>query len=272
LKIIITILLILSFVISCKQEEVPSWDDLTDAERQELRDRASTKCYSSSNSDLADIQDKTFDKMADYEPGYHWKIEVAGQTETDNLYLWKKSGTNFYFLYQTADKNQFIKITQGSNSDMLTYLRKMKCDKASDLLVVNLNASSFSIKELDEPGTCSGTRCKVDTTFTGSSSTPAFFGFYQYTKKQELLDDNGNVTSTKDLAYKISYIGEEPNNLEDIYTDYNSREYCIYTYALPVLPATTNSYTVPFALTCSTIGNPNTFGDTTLNFDPTLEL
>lgn len=260
------LLLILGLGYSCKEEEVASWDDLTAGEQEALRQRARTKCYASSNSDLADIKDKSNLKLSKYERGYHWKIEVAGQTDTDNLYVWKNDGTNIYFLYQTANKVQFIKMTQAFNSEIFDHLRLLKCEKADPNLVVSLNSSSFSIKRLDIPETCSGERCRVDYTYTGSSTVPAFFFVHQYTKKQEILDDDGDVTSTKNLEYKISYIGEEDEKLEDFYTDYSGREYCVFEYS-----GTPKVIEIPFKLACSTNADPNTFGDASLNF-PASEL
>lgn len=246
---------------SCRQEEVASWDDLTEAERQALRTRARDKCYSTTTTDLADIKDQSNLKLSKMERGFHWKIEVPGQTDTDNLYVWNVVGTTVYFLYQTATKIQFIKMTQAFNGEILDHIRLLKCEKADSNLVATLTSSTFSIKRLDVAETCSGERCRVDYTYSGSSTLPAFFFAHQFTKKQEILDDNGNVTSTKDLSYKISYIGDEDNKLEDAYTDYSGREYCVFEYA-----GTPKTIDFPFELACSSTADPNTFGDATLNF------
>lgn len=214
----------------CREEE-SIWDQLTDDERESLRERTRVRCESDAASNFEDLTTSSNTKLIDYERGDYWKVTVAGSTSTRNLRVWKVNGNNVYFLYYdpSVASNLFIKVTTTVNSEMFEDLRKKKCKYDSGYTITQ-SSSTVTVKKKDVTSTEDSTRYKSDYTHTGSSSTPAFFSYFNVTQAKKKLNDDGNVVSTENLSNKIEYVGKDTDVLESSISSYSPRRYCIIKY------------------------------------------
>ena len=266
------ILLVLS--VSCNQEEIASFDDLTLAEQAAIQSAAKDRCLINSSSDFTTFKTNSNAEMAALARAQYWKIVYtnAAATSTNYLYVWKVSGSTVYFLYQqTVESNttyRFIKMTQAFNGEMIDDLRVQKCDKT---VAVTQSSSTITVKFTDVTSTEGTNNYKTTTTYTANSTYPAFFGALQRAIAKKKLNTSGTVASTESISYKITYVGNNAT-LNDLYTDYTAanRKYCVHKYVL----GPPKSFTFPFDLNCEDAVTPdsNPSTDATLNFDPTTEL
>jgi hypothetical protein len=260
---------------SC-EENVPSYDDLSSDEQDYIRTIAETKCRSESEAPIANFKENSNEQLASYVRGQYWKLELSkGSTvqSTDYIYVWKVDGVNVYFLLQktsgTGYDYKFYKMNQIYNSDMLDDFVDKKCTKTYSMTIAESSISvTFSDIQSSEPPTS----YKSDFTYTASSSTPVFFGLYNFSQAKKKLDEDGDVVSTENYTYKATYGGSDAD-LADLYTDYTNAKYCLIDYANGspsgtkdlVFPYTDNSCTTAIA------GPTNPGSDTDLNF-PASEL
>lgn len=256
----------LFFLVSACQENVPSYNDLTANEQGYIRDLAGNNCRSDCLSDFTDIKATSNVQLAKFERGYYWKIEIPGTTVLDYLYVWKVTGTTVFFLYQqktgTTTNHYFIKMTPTFNGEMVDDFRIQKC--ASKIPAITQSSSSFSIKFTDVMSTEGSTKYRTDTTYSGLDTTPAFFSLWSQKIFKEKLDSNSNVTSSENLAYKITYVADNADLL-DTYSSYTNIKYCVYKYT----NATPKTFIYPFELNCveTSATDPNaSLGDANMSF------
>jgi hypothetical protein len=260
--------------VSCNQEEIASFNDLTPAEQAAIQSAAKDRCLINSSSDFTTFKTNSNSEMAALARAQYWKVVYTNgtATSTDYIYVWRVTASAVYFLYaQTYQSNttyNFIKMTQAFNGEMIDDLRVQKCDKTA---AVTQSSSTITVKFTDVPFPDGTDNYKITTTYTANSTYPAFFGAIQRAIAKKKLNTSGTVASTESSSYKISYVGNS-TTLNTLYTDYNAanRKYCVHKY----VPGPPKSFTFPFDLNCQDAVTPdsNPSTDTTLNFDPTTEL
>jgi hypothetical protein len=260
---------------SC-EENIPSYDDLSSDEQDYIRTIAESKCRTESEAPITNFKENSDEQLASYVRGQYWKLELSkGSTvqSTDYIYVWKVDGTNVYFLLQktsgTGYEYKFYKMNQTYNDDMIDDLVDKKCTKTYS---TTISESSISITFSDIQSSEPPTSYKSDFTYTASSSTPVFFGLYNFSQAKKKLDDDGDVVSTDNYTYKATYGGSDAD-LADLYTDYTNAKYCLIDYIDGSTPGT-KDLTFPYtdnSCTTSTLGPTNPGSDTNLNF-PASEL
>jgi hypothetical protein len=260
---------------SC-EENVPSYDDLSSDEQDYIRTIAESKCRSDLELSIANFKENSNEQLASYERGQYWKLELSKGTtvqSTDYIYVWKVTGTDVYFLLQktsgTGYEYKFYKMNQTYNSDMIDDLVDKKCTKTYSM---GISESSISITFSNLLSSEPPTSYKSDLTYTAGSSTPAFFGLYNFSQAKKKLDDDGDVVSTENFTYKVTYGGNDAD-LADLYTDYTNAKYCLIDYADG--SSGTKDLTFPYtdnSCTTSVSGPVNPGTDLTLDFTPTTEL
>ena len=270
----LSIILLFVLVVSCNQEEIASFDDLTPGEQAAIQAAAKTKCLSESLSNFTNFKTNSNAELAALARAQYWKIVYtnAAATSTNYIYVWKVTASAVYFLYQQTVESsttyRFIKMTQAFNGEMIDDLRIQKCDKT---VAVTQSSSTITVKFTDVTSTEGTDNYKTTTTYTANSTYPAFFGALQRAIAKKKLNTSGTVASTESISYKITYVGNNAT-LNDLYTDYTAanRKYCVHKY----VPGPPKSFTFPFDLNCEDAVTPdsNPSTDATLNFDPTTEL
>jgi hypothetical protein len=272
---IISIFILLIFGVACVQEEIPSYDDLSQDERDEIDQRSAQKCLDESASDFSEFKTDSNSNLADFTRGDYWKLEYSNGTTTYNnyVYVWKVTASAIYFLYQqtieSTTYHKFIKMTSTFNGEMIDDLRVQKCN-VSDPLSVSESASSISVSFQDVETTEGSTDYKTTTTYSTNSNYPAFFASLNKEISKKKLNDDGDVTSTEKFSYKISYVGDDEDVLESSYANYSNMSYCVHNYN----PTALKSFDFPFELNCENDGvtNANPSTDATLDFVPSTEL
>jgi hypothetical protein len=260
---------------SCEQN-IPSYDDLSSDEQDYIRTIAESKCRSDLELSIANFKENSNEQMASYVRGQYWKLELSKGTtvqSTDYIYVWEVDGVNVYFLLQETSRNgyeyKFYKMNQEYNSDMIDDLVDKKCTKTYSMTISDSQiAITFTDKQSYEPPTS----YKSDLTYTASSSTPVFFGLYNFSQAKKKLDDDGDVVSTENYTYKATYVGNDAK-LNPLYTDYENEKYCLIDYANGSTPGT-KDLTFPYtdnSCTTEIAGPTNPGTDTDLNF-PASEL
>jgi hypothetical protein len=271
---LLSLFILLVLIVSCNEEEIASYNDLSTDEQTAIRAAAQIKCLSESSSNFTTFKTNSNAELAALARAQYWKVVYtnAAATSTNYIYVWKVTASAVYFLYQqTVESNttySFIKMTQAFNGEMIDDLRVQKCDKT---VAVTQSSTSITVKFTDVTSTEGTDNYKTTTTYTANSTYPAFFGAIQRAIAKKKLDTNGNVASTQSISYNITYMGNNAT-LNTLYTDYTAanRKYCVHKY----VPGPAKSFTFPFTLNCEDAVTPdsNPSTDTTLNFDPTTEL
>jgi len=270
IKLFLFCLLFIS--VGCVQEEIESYDDLTPDEQEDIRNQSQQKCLNESQENFTNLITSSNSNMASFTRGQYWKVTyTAGSTTSDNyIYVWKVDGTTVYFLYQqlieSTTYHNFIKVTQAFNEEMFDDLLVKKCNYT---LSVTQSDSSYSVKFTDVATTEGTTDYKTTTTYSSTSSYPAFFGALIRDVSKKKLDDNGNVASTETFSYKMASVDNDADLSTD-YSTYTNAKYCVHNYT----SVTPKTFSFPYELNCetSTAVNPNPGTDTTLDFTPTTEL
>jgi hypothetical protein len=260
----------------CRKEE-GIWGKLTDDERQYLRDQTRIRCEADAAGNFEDLAANSNTKLIDYERGQYWKVTLSSSSTTRNLRVWKVDGNNVYFLYYdpAVSSNLFIKVNTTVNSEMFEDIRKKKC-KFDSGFTITQSSSSFTVKRLDVESTEDSTRYRTDFSHTGSSTTPAFFAYFNVAEAKEKLNEDGDVVSTENLTNKIEYVGSDTDVLYASFASYNPRRFCIIKYTGTAGTIGTDKFysgpTFPFNgnLICTADGadglEANTGADPAMNF------
>lgn len=262
-------------VTSC-QESIPSYNDLSASEQDYIRTFSINRCKSEGASNISKFKTASNSAFGDYYRTQYWKIELTKDStvqSTDYLYVWKVDGTTVYFLKQSAvgtgQEYKFYKVTQDFNSAMIDDLLQKRCEKTYS---ITNSSSSAAVTFTDLTSTEPPDSFKSNYSYSITSGTPLFFMNYNYTQLKKKLDTSGNVTSSTNYAYKITY-GGTTTGLESSYTSYSNAKFCIFDYTEP--DATSKDFVFPYTdNNCSTnsTGPTNPGTDATMNFDPTQEL
>ena len=272
---IISIFLMLLLGVSCVEEEIPSYDDLTQDERDEIDQRSAQKCLDESESDFIQLKTDSNSNLSDFTRGDYWKLEYTnGTTSYSNyIYVWKVTASAIYFLYQqtieSTTYHKFIKMTSALNGEMIDDLRVQKCN-VSDPLSVSHSSSSISISYKDVETSEGSTDYKTTTSYSTKSNFPAFFLSLIKEISKKKLNSDGAVTSTETFSYKMTYVGDDEDVLESSYASYSNMSYCVHNYN----PTVVKSFDFPFELNCENDGttDANPGADASLNFVPSTEL
>jgi len=246
------------------EKQIQKGDELTQQERDYLRQRAAQKCIEQTNDTYKTYERATNDTMLGFERNQTWKIEYKKDNvvvETSYLYVWKVSPPDVYFrLRQTENgttTNKFYKFNTLSNMDMVRNLQKKRCAKSMD---ISDSGSSINVR-IEDP------RVRIDDEtlnegemdYRLTTAYPPFFGNLNRKKTLRTLDNDEKVTKTETFEYVFSTNAVTTQPIS--YTDVANRTFCVPTFTSPIPPETLNVYDFPFKESCSLTGTPE--------FDPT---
>lgn len=256
-------LLLLLLVLACGKT-VNKFEELSEAERDYLRQLGQQKCLADTTSLFKSYKGESVVQFRDLERGSYYLQEVkAGSAvlRSSKIQVWKVTGTAIYFIYTstTAEDStpsyQFVKLTPENNADMIDFLQLQRCTFKKD---VRASANSSSMNYTVE----SSVNIENDRkTVTTKSHTFAFrqlalLGGYVYTQKVQTLTRKDEATDVADVNTSGTLTVQNTIDLAyPVYTGYTGAQFCI------VNP----TYTIPFTLTCSPGGLPE-FNPTELLF------
>lgn len=258
LTLLLMIAFCTSFLTSC-EENVQAGGDLTDAERQYLRERAATKCLSETASEYKELYNDMVTNMLTYARNYAWKIEQKrtqnSSTQivfTHTLAVWKVDPPHIYYRMRreggsSTTNTVYYKMSTTDNIDMVLNIQKLECDKT---YVVSGNVTQ-QIVTINDPRQSeeADKYFDVSTEYRINESYPAFFSNYNKKITRTNLDANFKVTSTVIDEWTITPITNPAAQVEP-YTNstYVNRMYCIvpFTANTPY-----NTYAFPFTETCT---------------------
>lgn len=266
---LLSLLILCCFLVSC-EEEIESYNDLTDSEQRAIDRMSSEKCYTSTDEDFSKFSDASNSRMNNYKRGQNWEVKVTkgSSTSVHAMYVWKKTATATYFLYKDTNSgmNTFIKMTNAFNTEMVDDLQVKRCEKTYPM---TNKSTSISLKQLDVPDDVGADRYRVDTTYTVSSTYPAFFGSLSSSgtkKKLQSANQGNNVVSKESMSSKIVYKGDDALGSSIHYTSYTTRQFCVIPYGFN---AGKKTFSFPYKFigcTLSDSTNANTGGDPSMDF------
>jgi hypothetical protein len=275
----------LLFLAAGCEEEVPMYDRLTPAEQTAIQTIARDRCMADTLDTYTDFKTNSNTQMMDFSRGQHWKVSYAGSPVVDSyIYVWKVSATAVYFLFKENIQGvltyNFIKMTPTLNGLMIDDMRKKKCYKDTSVSSISATSATITFKTLNVESTVSSVKYKTDSTYTAtihnSVQQPMFFANFAKRIAKKKLDVNGNVASTENFNYTLTYVGDtNETDLEPTYNDpnYNNNKYCVVDYNNAVGPDPI-TFDIPYALNCVSgdSAEVNTGTSIDVNFTPNLEL
>lgn len=238
------LLISISLLASCK-EEIPSWDKLTDAERQAIRERGEQNCLKDSNGRYQFFRNKSeqlYDVSYEYRllRNHTWKIETkqgstVSTSTSGSIAVWKLGTNAVYFLWKkTIDGTttyKFIKIEADTNADMITDLQTRKC--GTEKLNIGESAENASLKLLfpnqADPTDNVNYRIDIEKTYTLKYTELAFMGMFRETRIQKRIKRLDNtIASTETFTVELGPVTNPPL-LETTYNSstYNGAQFCI---------------------------------------------
>ncbi len=288
MKYLFALLMVLSLV-SCREEEA-AWDNLSNAEREALRQRATSKCLADELADIKDIISRSTNLTEDYERRDTWEITNTKNdvsVSVNKIHVWKTTATDVYFLYRQSDSSgdfsKFIKVNIARNKEHFEDLRRKKC------AVSETDSAQFTSATLSSSvmtGSVKYARVPVDnstysvltTTHTYSSEFPAIFGLLSKSRVKKTYNKEDDVLKdTETYKWAIKRVSDIANNdLEQDYTHptFTNPRFCVATFTPAVVgpPAEVAKYplpTVEASLNCqssTTASAPDADGDGVSDF------
>jgi hypothetical protein len=243
------------------EKQVQVGDELTQAERDYLRQRAAQKCIEQTNDTFKSYERSTNDTMLAHERNQTWKIEYKKDStvvETFYLYVWKVSPPHVYYRLRQTESgttvNKFYKFDTFANIDMVRNLQKKSCAKSME---ISSNSGAISI-QIDDP------RVRIDNDslsegevdYRLTTAYPPFLGNLNRKKTVRTLDNDEKVTKTEtfDYVFSTNTATTQPTSYTD--TSIVNRSFCVPTFTSPIPPETMNVYDFPFKESCSSGATP----------------
>ena len=282
----LSIALLLLTVAACREEE-GVWDKLTQAEKDELQRRASSKCFSAEQKDIDDIIKESTSELEDYERLDTWEISTnASPPVVNKIHVWKKTATDVYFLYRQSDASgdfsKFIKVPIAQNAEQYRDLQRKKCALASTESSSEQRYTSASLSNSTFTGNYEEGRVIVDDdhysiqtqSFTYQRAFPAFFGILQKTRvKKTYKDDTDVVTATDTYKWTIKRVADVSSLYENWqHSSFTTPRFCVSSFTPAVVGPTPKDiyYPIPItdaALKCvEEIAGPDADGNGTSDF------
>lgn len=266
-----SLVLIASFIlvlVSCKEENVGVYDQLTQGERDAIRDARYNKCLSESVRNYEDFTEISNERILDMARHQSWKYEYKKDNsvvETSYINVWNISGGTVYFLMTLTEggvtTNKFLKFSTTMNSEMIADLKEKKCRKT---VTITDSSGSATAKVEEARGSDDSDTYFIPTvSYHFDYNLPAYFGVRNLKREKKTYNENTNaVTKTETFEYVMTSRSNPPT-LSSPYTSYINRQYCTikFTAGAP------NTYSFPYDLDCKT--------DATIDpaaFDPATEL
>jgi hypothetical protein len=227
--------LILLSMISCKEEEIQSFNDLDAAEQAAIQSMGQTQCHSkvaSTYNQFKTSSNAIFTSGSyNREDGFEYVLKSGTTTErTIQIKVWKQTASEIFF-YISDDKasgDYFLRWQKTDNEQMITDLKDAQCLRPA-IYTSTLSGSSLTMKYEYTLSKAPDHEDYVDT-YTMPFSQPAFFANYKIGRVKKLVNDSDVVqtttTYTSTLTAKTYDFGNNDNPEDN--TQYNQL-FCVVT-------------------------------------------
>lgn len=220
--------------VSCKEETIQSYNNLTAAEQQAIRDRAKQKCLDTYTSiyDRFKTNSGNVFSSSDYNRGkgfyFEYKVNTDVKRKAD-IRVWKRTSTDLYFYITETNltaKSFFLKVSRVENEDMIDDILTDHCSEPK----IYTSGSSSTGGPLTITYEYEIPNAPNDDRYTDVYSFPftelAFFTNYRQNRTLKVIKSDDTVESTTSyvstLATKTFTFNS--NNYAD--TSYYVQSFC----------------------------------------------
>jgi hypothetical protein len=222
---------------SCKDEEVPSFDDLSGPEQDEIRNRSQAKCTNVNGPIYEGFKRESAKAFTSSKfnrgKGFKYTMTRGTNTRIVDLQVWKRTSTALYFYVKEdnfgASRNYFLRFTRTLNEEMIDDLLEDHCEQN---YITTTSSSNLRIKfEYDIPN-APDHDFYVDT-YSVPFNRPAFFANYFLERTITKRDTSSRSSNQVGEAVKVTSKLEETtykfdsDDAED--SGYFNQEFCDFT-------------------------------------------
>lgn len=214
---------------SCKEEEVQTWDDLTEAQKNEIRLRAQKRCeadyLATFNRFKATSSSDVFNSTNyDREKGFHLDYKENDSVKRSvDIRVWKRDSSArevYFYITETllGSDSYFLRITGTENDDMIDDLFSVHCDRKNFPAFSSTTGDNGPQKVIQEYSVSNSPNIDEYTdTYELSFSRLAYFANYRLSRtvKQVKADDTDSVVKT--INYKSEFKNKSFDFEADIY-------------------------------------------------------
>lgn len=253
---------LLLILFSCNSTE-GIWDELSQAEQEDVANRSENECRSNSESHFNELKSSAetyFYGASAYAKGTTWSHEFKTGNDvryTHKITVWKSTSTDLYlvvFVDDTTDEYRFVKIPLATNQEMGDELQDVLCTKDYPNTSLTRSSTSGVITDITTVAISSSSSKKTTKTLNYSFNLPVFFMNYSETRKEETLDSSSTVTATTNYTGTLTKLSSN-----DGYPAYST--YAEFPTAITKLCLIKTTSTVPFELDCDLDVSQNYSGE-----------
>lgn len=222
--------------VSCKEETIRSFNDLTPGEQDEIRNYARQKCldtYTSIYSRFKTNSGKVFDS-SDYNraKGFYFEYKVNTDVKRKaDIRIWKRTSTDLYFYITETNltaSSYFLKISKVENEDMLDDLLDDHCTNSPAKIYSSASSGTGGPVSLtadyDIPNAPNTDRFKD--TYTLPFSELAFFAGYRQNRTLKVVKSDDTVESTTSYVSSLATKSFTFNSSNYADTGYYVQNFC----------------------------------------------
>ena len=228
MKSSLAFIILLLLGVSCNQEEIQSYNDLTADERTAIQNASHDKCVRevAVNYNQFKTNSNAIFTSSSYnrEDGFEFVLKNGTTTErTVKIQVWKQTPTEIFF-YISDDKasgDYFLRWQKTDNETMITDLQSVHCLRP-EIYTSSLGSSALTMKDEYTLQKAPDHENYVDT-YTMAFNQPAFFANYKISRTKKLVNDSDVVQTTTNYTSTLTaktYDYGTNDNAEDN-TQYN---------------------------------------------------
>lgn len=205
MKTILALGFLLLFI-SCKQEEIQSFEDLTQIEQDAIRNASRDKCLSlvaANYTKFKNDSNKVFDSTSyDRERGFYHEYKLGSEVKRKmDIRIWKRDADadEIYFYItetQLASESYFLRITKAQNEEMIDDLKADHCVRSpARVYDSTISSASLSVKYEYDKSNAPNTDEYIDT-YSLPFSSLAMFANFRLTRKITTKDSDDDVVGS----------------------------------------------------------------------------
>ncbi len=197
--------IVMSFLLSCVQEEVESFNDLSPSEQEAIRQNSYLKCiaqFQTIYNRFKNNSNQVFDSTSyDREDGFYFEYKLATEVKKKlDIRVWKRdanAGDLYFYITDTqiGSENYFLRVTRSQNETMIDDLLEDHCRKPSVYTSSSGDSGPLSIKFEFERSNAPNIDAYTDT-FSLPFSSLAVFANFTIVRKITTKNSNGETVGS----------------------------------------------------------------------------
>jgi hypothetical protein len=217
------------------------WNELSQAEKDELQRRYAEKC----NTDKAPTfatwkrESNLAFTSGDYARNKMLKAEfkATGTTYTSKLQVWRQTPNDLYFLVFNEDSGTslyFLRINRAQNEAIINDLQQDHCKQYYDPTNVGSSGPFSATLKFERPA-AGGKKTEYTDAYSMSFSFPAYFLSYHLSRTEKLLRTDGTTESTKSwTSARLTWVTDaDAGTLDPNPGTYAGANFCTVAQTLP---------------------------------------